>query len=399
MSSKLSTFYKDKYRGYDTKVKTMEDFKKIPYLTREEIVNSPPKTRVFIPWKEIYNCFMSSGTVSGGKPLIMPANRIRQAYYTDHWIPKFKKLGVKKILLLTNPSYLNGRIVDNAAHPELPKIPIIYCEISNLALAARLIRELEIDGIEATPSALNFLLPYLLETFDLSKIRFISLGGEYTSEQKFKFFRSYFKNAYFEFRFGGAETRFVKAFRCEYLAKTAPPYIFHPFTQYYLFETADEELILTSLTKNAPFPLIRYKTGDHVKFYNRVCPCGEKEFIEVLGRIGYDSARIGGITIHVSMIDEALAKAISGFNGDWEAHLFEEIKNNRLMPKIVIKLSSVGKNRLKSTAKKIEENLRVSIRFALSDLVKREVFLPLEIQPVAGKAKTHKRIKIFSHIK
>lgn len=410
LNNKFSRFYKDKYAKLKISLKFPKDFERIPFLTREEIVDSPPMTRIFIPEKEILVWVTSSGTVSRGKPLIMPMNKVRQAYI-NRLYTKINKLGVRKILLLASPSYVNGRLLDWSAHPSLSKFPIIYCDINNLGLAARLAVELKVEGIETTPSALNFLIPYLLETYDLSKIKFISLGGEFTSSQKFKFFRSYFKNAHFEFRFGGAETRFFKAFRCDFLAQNSPPRVFHPYPRYFLFEVISEdgkpikegengELVLTSLTTKAPFPLIRYKTGDLVTLYKTTCPCGKREFMEILGRVGYDQARIGGITVHTNMIEEAMARSVSNFNGDYELHLFEEIHENRLMPRLILKLSSMrkGSRELESLRKKIEENLRVSSRLYLSDLVKQEIFLPLRLEIVDRFPKTYKRIKIISHM-
>lgn len=169
----------------------------------------------------------------------MPMNRVRQRYL-NRVFDKIKELGVFKILLLATPAYVNGRLLDWSEHPMLCRLPVIYGDLNNLEAAAGVASGLSVDGIETTPSALNFFMPYLRETYDLSKIKFISLGGEFTSGAKLKFFRDYFANAHFEFRFGGAETRFFKAFRCDLLAKNQPPRVFHPYSNYFLFEVTGE---------------------------------------------------------------------------------------------------------------------------------------------------------------
>lgn len=384
------SFYKDK-------IKSFSDFAKVPFLTREEIISEDPLKRLFVPEEQVGCWVMSSGTTSGGKPLIIPVS-YSKLEYLDVLYEQLKENKSNKILLLKPLGYTALRMFDWSSHPKLSSYSLILGDIRNLEMTSRIASGAGINGIETTPSALNFFIPYLKEHYDLDRIKFIRLGGEYTSDAKYQFFRSYFKNAYFDFTFGGIEARGKKGLRCKFLGLNYPPRFFHPITSAFYFEDIDGELVLTTLFK-AAFPLIRYKTGDSVSIKEFSCPCGRKQIMEVFGRTGYDSARVGGVTIYRHLIEDALGKSIKKFAGDWELHIYEVVYDQRLVPRLVLKLSCVKTKSKKTLAQKIENSLKVGPNLFLSKLVKEKIFAPLDIQYVDKFQETYKQIKIISHIR
>lgn len=401
-----SSFYVDKYKRekFDIKsVKTYSDFQKIPFLTKKEIDKASPLDRLFTLEKEVGCWVRTSGTTSG-KPLLIPMSDF-PAEHLDALSLILEKQDVRKILLLKPLGFVAMRTFQWGRHKKLSKYPLILGDISNLELTAKIASELEVDGIETTPSGLNFLLPFLKEVYNLGRIRFIRLSGEFTSEEKLAFFKSYFPNAYFDFDLGAMEAMGNTAFRCDYLNKNYSPRFYHPKSNM-LFEVINEkgqdageesgELVLSSLFK-APFPLIRYKTGDLVSVKKFKCPCGRKYLMEIFGRIGHDSIRIGGITIYRHLLEQSLAKAFGGkMKGDYELHIYEKVYKNRLTPALVLKLDTKVNPDFSS---KVIKNLQVSTSLTLENLIKEQVFAPLKIEIVGGFEKDYKKVKIISHLK
>lgn len=408
VKNKYANFYTKKYTKlpFDIFNITLENFRSIPFLTREEIVKSPPLLRIFTPTNEVGYWFTSSGTTNN--PLLIPVAKLKQDYL-DLLAQKLAKNKVEKIMLLKPQGYTGLRIFDWGSHEKLSKYSLILGDLRNLDASAAMAAALAIDGLETTPSGLNFFMPFLKEKYDLSKIKYIILGGEFTSEQKLRFFKSYFKGAYFDFTFGGAETRGKKGLRCDFLNKKFAPRFFHPRSDFFYFEVVDEEgkavgdgekgeLILTTLFRT-PFPLIRYKTGDLVTMSPYKCQCGRSGLMEVFGRIGADSLRIGGVTIYRHLVDEAIEKALGRFSGDWEMHVYELIHNKRLMPKIVLKLSNLRSKNESKLALAISNELKMAPAKTFTDLKKEELFLPLEVEFVDSFGQKAKEIKIISHLR
>lgn len=404
LKNSYSRFYKNKYKkpGITTdNIKTYKaygfasfaykDFQKIPFLTREEIIKTPPLARVFVPKKKIVGWATSSGT--SGTPLITPRSTRDQPKYITQLLKEHK---VERILNLSPVSNLGYNLVDWNERGRSAGAWVIIGDINNLSFTAQLCKNLEIDCINTSPSVLSFFLPFLKEAYDPSKIKFIYLVGEFISEQTFGWLRQNFKNAYLNFSYGAKEFQFNAGFRCKNLAQS-PPRFYHPNLDFFLFEVIDDEIILTTL-KPCAFPLMRYKTGDAATIYEKRCPCGSKYILELLGRTGYDFIRISGATIHTEMIEKALSQA--GFRGDYELHVFEAIWGRRIMPRLVLDLATKRKTqKLDSLRARIEASFEVGRNVTLKDLVGKKIFLPLEVKFVEAIEQQGKPLKIVSHLR
>ncbi len=405
-----SAFYFEKYKKAQidlSRIKTIADFEKIPFLTRDEIVNTEPKERLYISDKDIVSFNLSSGTTSEGDPLLIQMGKTKDITLEELY-KRLKNLSVRKVMLLASISYCAGRISDWMLDKNLSSLPLILGDINNLSISAWIAKKMQIDGLETSPSALFFFITYLKEVYPLEKIKYISMGGEYVTKQRLKFFKQHFKNAYFDFRFGGAENQVLKGWRCQYLSVLEPRF-FHPTQEHYYFEVVDPEtglgltegeegeLVETSKEITA-FPLIRYKSGDIVRMTTRKCGCGRSKILEVLGRARNDSLKLYGVTLHVEEIEKVLAQ-IKGLEENFQIHVYEQIQDNRLKPKLVLDLVMKKGERVNQLdlTKQIQDNFFVSPTLTLSDMVKKEIFLPLEINFKDEWTVKYKYLKIIPH--
>jgi phenylacetate-CoA ligase len=405
----MSDFYVSKYRPYNLdlkNIKSYSDFQKIPLLNKKEITDRHPSERQYLPNKDIIMWMRTSGTTSS-KPLLVPAGR-HKAEHIDEIGKALKKSGVKKFLSLRPYPMLNIDLLDFSSHPVLSSYPIIFSDLTDLTIAAKTAASIRVDGIDTTPTALYFLIPHLKKEYNPDKIRYIRLVGEFTSEQRFSFFKRIFKNAYFHFDWGLMEARGSMAVRCEFLDTNYSPRFYHPKKDFF-YENLDEEgnvkpegeigeLVLTSLFKG-PFPLIRYKTGDSVSITKFRCKCGRNRLIELYGRTGYDHVRVGGITLYRQFVEEALNTIFNGdFKGDYELHIKEKVYREKIIPQLLLKITAKIKNRT-AFSKKFQKRLKVASNLYLETLVERENFAPTKIQYVKEFKKSYKKVKIISHLK
>ncbi len=409
--SKYSSFYRKRYKRLriDLSKISKEDFENLPFLTREDIVDTHPFERLYIPQDQIVSFNLSSGTTSQGQPLLVPMQKWDEVTFKQLY-KKLINLKIKRIMILSNTAYSSARATDWLLDDKLKKYPFIMGNIHNLEASAHIANLLRIDAIETNPSALFYFIPFLQGLYSLDKIRYISMGGEYVTAQRFIFFKQHFKKAFFDFRFGGAENQVLKGWRCKYLSSKEPRF-FHPTSEYYYFEVIDPqsaevlkegeegELVQTSKDISA-FPLIRYRTGDIVRISPMKCPCGQRELLEVLGRARGDSFHLYGATLHVEEIERALAKVKDLDLLNYQMHVYEVIDQNKLKPSLVLEISAKNSSDFssKGVAEIIEKNLHIASRLTLAQLVEKGVFLPLKVKFMQEPASVSKSLKIVPHL-
>ncbi|MFA5932448.1 MAG: hypothetical protein WCV81_05325 [Microgenomates group bacterium] len=407
-----SSFYRDKYSKLGINLikdfNALEDFKKLPFLTKDEIVKSDPFERFFLPWKKFGTVSISSGTVSTPDSLSII----------------FRQIGIRKVNVNVNP---DSSFKPTAIMRLMPQIQAakdiiegyvtrqktgknfidVMGDINDLSLSAKIAAKLKVDVLFTSPTILYFFIPFLKKEYDLKKIKRISLMGEYCSKQKASLFRKLFSRALIVRRYGLSEGQGESVgLYCKYLNTLMTGY-FHPSPKYYL-ETIDfmegSELVVTHLHKNG-FPLIRYKTGDAVEMEDFKCKCGQLKRFKVLGRINHDVIRIHGTSIYAHIIENALLSFYVHLDEPlWQLHVFEDMVQDKIMPRlklqVVVKEKNKAKQRfIKATLEKgISEKLFLSAKKTLVDLVAEKVFLPLEIEFVDSFQSIGKHRYIVSHL-
>lgn len=419
IENEYSDFYRKKYGNrINLPINSLEEFRKIPILTKEEILSTPIEDRIFIPIEQVASYSFSSGTTNHPTPTLIP----RQRYdYTpspnDMYSPEtFKEYGVTKVMALLQPTA--GPFRRMFAYPSTPTM-FLPGDVHNLKVMAKIINQLRINGIMATPTILNLLIEELLSNkFDFSTIKWISIGSEFCSTLQFEYFKKIFPNAFFHIRYGNSEIGGgSRHFRCQNLTKNEGPGIFHIDKQVELIEIVDEEGNLTPFKevgemihtdlKKKPFPLIRYKLNDAGSLNRKLCPCGNDIFFSIEGRMGFDALKTHGAIIYSELVAKAISKITDVAEPRFQLHIKEKSINGKPYPQLELRLklkkefenSRKDEILLQIIKEKISNSLQLSGKMTLSDFISKNIFLPLEITfvdtwPLGAKSKN-----IISHIK
>lgn len=401
LSSPHSDFYRKKYKDMGiepSSINTYEDFQKIPFLTKDEILSADLESRIFVPKDKITHYAFSSGTTNQNKVLIMPHVRPKKEVPETKYVfdeDKLRKMGVKNFLILLP-------ILTGAATMvrKTPKNYIVdtFGDTSNLRKTALIAEGIGTDSVVSTATILYFFIEELTKVhFDFSKIKWIWLLGEPCSSEKYELLKSTFPNAIFNFTYGAAESTSgltIRGYRCEYLKNDNTP-IYHTMP-IFLFETADEdgnieiganpgELIQTDLLTNKAFPLIRYKTGDIAIQTEVSCKCGNPNLIELYGRGMHDVFKFYGVTLYAHLINESLADFSNKLKPFFQMHIYEKKRGNKIVPSLVLNLSLRDgtpentdlKKKIKDT---VEEKLLLAMGKNLKYFVDKKLFLPLKVE-------------------
>ncbi|MEK7617493.1 MAG: hypothetical protein AAB414_05600 [Patescibacteria group bacterium] len=398
LENKYSSFYRDKYKQKISlkSISFPADFKKIPFLIKEEIIRIDPYRRFFENPQKIRRISMTSGTTGSNIPFVSfrPEG--------SSFIRRFKKMPFKNILHLGpvfSGSFLNFSQILGEKTSTLP----ILGDINNLERTAKMAKLVKIEALQTSPTILYFFIPYLRKEHSLKKIKHIRLGGEYCSEARYTLFKKLFPNAQFDFSYAG-DGMGLRGYRCQFLSKNYQPKFFHPSHHLYMEVLREEnELVVTSLITNTGFPHIRYKTGDSVLITDFECRCGSKKLMEVFGKINFDVIRISGTTIYASEVEKALQPVKTYVDDDFQLHVYEAILDDKIRPKLELKLKlkkGVLEEKLLRAilVREISSHLYLSVTLTLEDLVKKGIFLPLELTFVDSFPFSPKKKHLILHV-
>ncbi len=409
-----SKFYFNKYKKLDfkpSKIVSIDDFNKVPFLTRNDIVEADPLDRVFIPEKDIVSATMTSGTTGSG-PMIIASGRRRQPFkgknqyiYDAIFFTKLRKRGIRKILTIGSSQTSNRFII---APPS--DMFQVFVEVGNLTLAAEVVKKLKIEALFLSATTLYFLHPYLVEKNTLNNIKFIRISGEMCSDEKFKLLKRLYSKA--EFTAGYAATEIgVIGYQCEFLeGKNAKDYHIADFIYPEIIDSNTlknvekgevGELVLTTLDKK-DFVAIRYRMGEEAKFLDK-CSCGDKSpVVSILGRIGVDSISILGARFVRADLEKVFFSN-DRILPDFKLHIYEKAVGLSITYEIVGHVvpknkKYIGDSKFETKiATDIERKIRVSPTLNLSDLVRKGIFLPFKIKTVEELPQETKRRVFVVH--
>lgn len=414
-----SDFYRKKYAGLEIgKIKSYEDFLQIPFLVKDEILEVDIGQRIFIPENEVADYSFSSGTTGHPIPTIIPHESIDYAAKNKGIFNKerFERLGVKKVLVLMQPTA--GLFRRSFSNPN-PSAIFLPGDVHNIKLAALIMKTLCINGIITTPTILDFLVDELKSVdFDFVSVKWISIGSEFCSTLRYNYFRAQFPNAYFHMRYGNSEIGGGgRHYRCEHLAQSGLPNVFHVDHAVELIEVVGEndtpmplgetgEIVHTDLKPKA-FPLLRYRMKDMGSLTKTKCPCGNNMVLTIDGRSGFDVLKIHGATIHAELVSRAVATIQDIVESRFQLHVYE--KNSNGKPKLQLEFHLKLKPQHEHSKKddflieilkeKLSSSLQLSGKMTLAEFVAKGIFLPPEIVFVsAWDCTTIKSKNIISHL-
>jgi phenylacetate-CoA ligase len=394
INNPYSNFYKKKYEKLDfnpLRIRSYEDFKKIPYLTKEEIINTPIEDRIFVNEKEIEHFSFSSGTTNNNIPLILPQSSFNHKLIRKYVIneDELAEMGISRLLVLLPP--LSPPFIKILALADSEIIPIPG-DIKNLKVTALITKQLSIKSIITTPTILEYFSEHLEEiSFDKNSIKFISLAGELCSRKRLENIKKGFPNAKIVFRYGKSESGGPIGYRCKHLENLSPS-LYHPL-DLYLFEINKDstskdgagEIIHTDIIEPKGFPLIRYLTNDIGSIKKENCECGSMYTIKLGGRNNYDFLKLNGVILTTEIIEYAIKNISDIIEPQFQMHIYEKEKNGKTIPSLLLKVvirktvkaDQVLKNKIASL---VSKELYLAPGKSLEYFAKDNIFSPLEIE-------------------
>ena len=388
--NKYSDFYRRKYEQVSfnplSDFKSIEDIKKIPFLTRKELAITDPKKLLFIEEDGVDCIIPTSGTT--GDPFFVFHSFAIPNLPTHH-----DSLNFGKILSLVNPLRIKPNHYFIPYEFKIKNNQLLPGDIYNIPASLKIASKIKVNTIyTTTPSLAIILKDYLDQNPELkNSLKFLILGGELVSPYKKIFLQELYPNLEIFINYGAAEFPGTLGDQCTFLAQRNDRVYYHPLFSIAHLEIIDPlteknveigkegELVVTCFHNRAT-PLIRYKTGDLVRFHKNDCPCGcPGPLLEVLGRAKFDIVKVGGFGLRREMLEKAILNLKDYLKESFEAHFYENFIGTKPRTKMILNLSL--KKWVKETPelkRKIErellENWQLSPRLNLKMAVEAGLF-------------------------
>ena len=377
-----SDFYRKKYEaaGFNPASALLApgDFERVPFLLREELAQTHPEERLFFPPGGMWHLLSTSGT-SRQKPAFfyrrsVPAPKPHSPFFSEK----------SRVLLLTLPSrvniYSNDKMSVQASEGRL-----VVGDVSNLPATAYQAAYLAVDTIIGTPTLLLEFAPHLAKHYDLSHVRLLRCRGENLTPLRMQKLQEFYPQA--ELRAGYALAEIGPLGRqCAELGSSLQTIsFFHVLEDEYLESGPEGELIFTPLLVDKGFgtPLIRYRTGDQVKFLEEKCRCQDKQpLFKIEGRIGLDYLKVSGGAVVAGEVEKAIQEL--GGAEDYLLHVWEAEDQGQIKIKLVLEIVPRDKSAvlLPHYGELFSQKLKVGAHTTLSQAVKLGFFSSPEVRQV-----------------
>ena len=378
---------------------SLEDVSCVPLLSREELLAADLFQRLYLPLKDTEFLGYTSGTTH--KELFP----IWRGYFLSDPPP----LAAERILILpTQPWRAAGQTEWFQRQGVFP----VCGDVNNLPLAAELAAVSKVDSIYTSPAAAFLLAPHLKQRYRIENIVSLVLYGEQVSkfrEQKLKeiYSRASLLAHYASTELGPAGNS----------CPQAPGLYFYHQDSHFLYEVIDPEsgknlqpglageLVVTTLDK-APSPMIRYRTGDMGILFPETCSCKEKRpLFQVLGRMGYDALKIGGVELKAPDFEAGMQVIADRIKpGGFEIHVFDEATSEGFLParpKLLFKLAPLGSWGMSEKEKALSllrSSIKIGRTLTLGEAEARGIFAPSEIELAEDIELGPKKRVIVSHL-
>jgi phenylacetate-CoA ligase len=371
-------------------IKTLNDLKKLPFLSKEDLMNSYPFGFLCTPLEKVIEIHSTSGTT--GKPIIIPYSFNDIKLWTQIMARALWANGVRKGDIVFNAL---GYGLFTGAHghergAQAIGATVVPVGTKNPYQQILLMKELQPTVITSTPSFIMYLAEVAIENgLDPSKdfgLRLASLGAESWSENLRKRIEETW-NIVARETYGLSEIIGpCTSFECEKRsglhvhADVFYPEIIDPKTGEQLGVEEKGELVFTTLVKEA-FPLIRFRTGDLAYLIDGDCECGRTlpRHSRIIGRID-DAIKVKGVLVFPTQIENALLQ-IKELNENFE--IIEYKKNFTTYLKVRVES--------RKRSKKFAEKIKSHLRGVLGVNVDVELLKPHTLERKEGKRKILKR--------
>ena len=374
-------------------IKVLEDLKRIPFTTKDDLRQSFPKGLLAVDMKDVVRIHSSSGTT--GIPTVI--------YFSQKDLENWSDLVARSIVaiggtrkdifqnMMTYGLFTGGLGLHYGA--EKVGMAVIPVSSGNTKRQLQIMKDYQTTLVHATPSYLLH-IHSILEQNNISLkdlyLRKALIGAEPHSENIRQKVQSLFKiDAYNSYGLSEMNGPGV-AFECVYKKDM------HVWEDAYIVEVIDREtgqlledgqegeVILTNLVRRA-MPLLRYRTRDLAFLHPERCQCGRthRRLSRITGRTD-DMLIINGVNVFPSQIEEAIMK-IPEVGTNYQISVQKNGSLDRLIVNVEIysKMFQGTTSQLDALKRKIKEEIKASIVIGPTIRLHEPGFLPAS----EGKAK------------
>lgn len=315
--AKRSKFYGEALKDiYSDDIKELEDFKKIPFTTSEELVNNPKKF-LCVPLDQISRIVTmnSSGTMGIPKRIFFTDNDLKAtSEFFTYGMLNLVIPGQRVLILMpgNTPSSIGKLLKEGLSKAGCEGI--IYGPVFDIWDALETIKSNNIDCIVGLPIQVFYLarLKSTDERYKNLKLKSILLSADYVPRTLCSVVSSAFGCHVFN-HYGMTEMGYGGGVECSslngYHMREVDLYteIIDPLTGQDATEGSYGEVVFTTLRREG-MPLIRYKTGDIARFLPKDCSCSDafKRMDYVSGRATEYLKLKDGQLLSIGMIDEIM---------------------------------------------------------------------------------------------
>lgn len=301
-------------------INSLEDLKKLPFTTKQDLRSNYPFGLFAIPMSEVVRIHSSSGTT--GKPTVVGYSRRDLETWADLMARALTSAGANKKSLIQN-AYGYGLFTGGLGmHYGAEKVgaSVIPSSGGNTKRQIMLMQDFGTTFLACTPSYALFMAEVIQEMrIDPEELKLESgiFGAEPWSESMRREIEKKLRISAFDI-YGLSEVigpgvaiecnqkKGLHIAEDHFIAE-----IINPITGEVLPDGSEGELVITTLTKEA-LPIIRYRTRDLTILNREKCECGRTHvrMHKVLGRSD-DMVIIRGVNVFPSMVESVLLN-ISG---------------------------------------------------------------------------------------
>ncbi|MCX6788040.1 MAG: hypothetical protein NT108_02680 [Candidatus Kaiserbacteria bacterium] len=313
-TSPYADFYRKKFSFPSTPDSlTITD---LPFLSRTELVDTPPAARLYVPQEDVAFIGFTSGTTSG-KPLVSYFSSVARYFFEP-------SLGtsITRALITYPPLNKNfsASFIQQCRQAER-KVTPVFADYQNLPNSAVLARETRADAIYATPTIAGNLGEYIAKYYTPEKIRLLALSSETLSQTKRALLTRQYPNATIANLYASSEIGQFILYPCAHMLEQQEPSFHFLCDALIALELIDGELVVT-YALNKAFPLIRYRTGDFFEVARESCACGlPGATLRWSGREQVDKVRIHGFEIRAEDLENFFASLHGLAGDDYQIHI------------------------------------------------------------------------------
>lgn len=311
-------FYRNKLQEMDIRpddIQTIEDIKKLPFTTKQDLRDNYPFQLQAAPQSEIIRIHASSGTT--GNPTIVGYTRKDIGVWSECMTRCLSAYGVTRDDTFS-VAYGYGLFTGGlGAHYGVENLgaAVVPTSTGNSEKHVRLIRDLGITGIACTPSYALYLsetMDRLGITKDDINLKIGAFGAEPWTENMRKEIESRLGLKGYNL-YGLSEIMGpCVSYECQEQNGSHInedhfyPEIINPETLENLADGETGELVFTTLTKEG-MPLLRYRTKDLCSLVHDKCACGRTnvKMTRIVGRSD-DMLIIRGINVFPSQVESVI---------------------------------------------------------------------------------------------